>query len=231
MEPNNNIHRAIVLLSGGMDSLVSAAVAVRDNAEVCFLHVNYGQRTEEKELECFYNLVRHYRPEQHLVVDMDWLGKIGGSALTDSNLSHNSNQSVSSVPLTYVPFRNANFIAAAVAWAEVIQADRVYIGAVEEDSSGYPDCREEFFRELQKAVSLGTKAESNIEILTPVIHLSKSNIVKLGLELKAPFEYSWSCYSENNLACGECASCRLRLKAFREAGVKDPIPYAQRIES
>lgn len=226
MEHFNSEHKAIVLLSGGMDSLVSAAVAVRDNAKVCFLHVNYGQRTEEKELVCFYNLVSYYQPKQHLVIDMDWLGKIGGSALTDANLSHNSDQIVSSVPLTYVPFRNANFIAAAVACAEVIQADRIYIGVVEEDSSGYPDCRESFYRELQKAVDLGTKLETRIELVTPVIHLSKSSIIRLGMNLKAPFEYSWSCYTKNDIACGVCDSCRLRLKAFREAGVKDPIAYA-----
>jgi 7-cyano-7-deazaguanine synthase len=223
-----NQHRAIVLLSGGMDSLVTAAVAVRDIAHFCFLHVNYGQRTESKELECFQNLVRHYRPEQHLVIDMEWLGKIGGSALTDVNIDLKEEVGTSSVPATYVPFRNANFIAAAVSWAEVIQADRIYIGAVEEDSSGYPDCRESFYREMQKAVSLGTKSESQIELVTPVIHLNKSDIVILGTELKAPFLYSWSCYTESDLACGECASCRLRLKAFREAGIPDPIPYATR---
>lgn len=218
--------RAIILVSGGMDSLVTAAVAVRDNYKVCFLHINYGQRTEDKELECFNNLCAHYRPEKSLVIEMPWLGQIGGSSLTDKSIDVKDHDSSKQIPQTYVPFRNANFIAAAVSWAEVIKADRIYIGAVEEDSSGYPDCREVFYRIMQKVIETGTKNEFRIELVTPVIHKIKAEIVKLGLSLEAPFEYSWSCYNNNYLACGVCDSCHLRLKAFQEAGATDPIPYA-----
>jgi 7-cyano-7-deazaguanine synthase len=219
------VSRAIVLLSGGMDSLVTAAIAVRDNAAVCFLHVNYGQRTESKELECFQNLCNHYKPEKSLVIEMDWLGQIGGSTLTDTSIEikdHNGNKEI---PGTYVPFRNANLISAAVAWAEVIQADSIYIGAVEEDSSGYPDCRIVFFQSMQKTIETGTLNTKPLMIITPVIGLTKQQIVRLGTELNVPFEYSWSCYKNNLIACGVCDSCYLRLKAFDQAGVYDPIPY------
>lgn len=214
-----------------MDSLVSAAVAVRDNKQTCFLHINYGQRTENKELECFNNLCNFYKPYKQLILEMPWLGKLGGSSLTDrqmiiSDFKENKN----TIPMTYVPFRNASFIAAAVAWAEVIKADSIYIGAVEEDSSGYPDCREIFFQHMQSAIDTGTKNDVPIKIITPVLHKKKVEIVKLGESLQAPFEYSWSCYKYNRIACGVCDSCYLRLRAFREAGIQDPIPYAEGIE-
>lgn len=212
-----------------MDSLVAAAIAVRDNDEVCFLHINYGQRTEDKELECFKNLCAHYHPEKSMVVDMPWLGQIGGSALTDKRIDVKNFDDAKQIPQTYVPFRNANFITAAVSWAEVIKADRIYIGAVEEDSSGYPDCREVFYNNMQKTIDTGTKNEFKIELVTPVIHKTKAGIVKLGLSLEAPFEFSWSCYKNNYPACGVCDSCHLRLKAFQEAGEVDPIPYAEGI--
>lgn len=208
-----------------MDSLVTAAVALRDNEHVCFLHINYGQRTEDKELECFVKICEHYRPQKSLVIHMDWLGQIGGSALTDKNMEVKDYDGSQQIPQTYVPFRNANFITAAVSWAEVIKARKIYIGAVEEDSSGYPDCREVFYKHMQMAIETGTRNDFLIEIVTPVLHLQKHEIVKLGLELKAPFEFSWSCYKDNNSACGVCDSCHLRLKAFREAGAADPIPY------
>jgi 7-cyano-7-deazaguanine synthase len=208
-----------------MDSLVSAAVAVRDCGEVNFLHAGYGQRTQERELKSFNALCRHYRPARSKVLDWNWLAGIGGSALTDATMEIPSVEQETGIPSTYVPFRNANLIAAAVAWAEVIGAGLVYIGAVEEDSSGYPDCREIFFDAMQKAIDTGTRQTHPIRIVTPVLHLNKAQIVKLGLELKAPFELSWSCYQDNEAACGVCASCRLRLKAFAAAGVEDPIPY------
>ncbi len=217
--------RAIVLLSGGMDSLVTAAVAVRDNPQACFLHVNYGQLTESKELECFENLCGHYRPEKSLVIDMPWLGEIGGSALTDPGISISDHRASDDIPSTYVPFRNAIFLSAAVAWAEVLKAGRIYIGAVEEDSSGYPDCREVFIGAMQKAITAGTANAFPIEIVAPVLHMKKIDIVKLGLSLKAPFRHSWSCYRNSDLACGTCDSCCLRLEAFSEAGEVDPIPY------
>jgi 7-cyano-7-deazaguanine synthase len=219
--------RAIVLLSGGMDSLVTAAIAARDNASVCFLHANYGQRTEDKELECFNNLCQSYHPEKSLVIDLPWLGQIGGSALTDLNIAVKDHDGSPEIPRTYVPFRNANLLGAAVSWAEVIEAGKVYIGAVEEDGSGYPDCRSVFFRAYRKAVETGTRNTIPIDIVTPVLHLHKSDIVKLGLDLGAPFAYSWSCYKNSFVACGTCDSCYLRLRAFEQAGVKDPIPYAQ----
>ena len=208
-----------------MDSLVTAAIAVRDNTSVCFMHVNYGQRTEDMELISFKQLCEHYHPEKKLIIDMQWLKHVGGSALTDSNLLIKDHDGEEGVPITYVPYRNANIVSAAVSWAEVILANRIYIGAVEEDSSGYPDCRETFFQNLQLAINTGTKDSTNIELVTPVIHMKKADIVKLGISLKAPFQYSWSCYKNSQEACGVCDSCYLRLKAFREAGVADPISY------
>jgi 7-cyano-7-deazaguanine synthase len=208
-----------------MDSLVTAAVAARDCAEINFLHASYGQRTQSRELKSFEAICAHYKPARKMVLNWDWFARIGGSALTDSTLDVPIGGSAGGVPVTYVPFRNANLLAAAVAWAEVIQADKVYIGAVEEDSSGYPDCREVFFQAFQKAIETGTKNEFPILLETPVLHLDKAGIVKLGLELNAPFEHSWSCYRDNDLACGLCDSCRLRLKAFALAGYRDPIPY------
>jgi 7-cyano-7-deazaguanine synthase len=218
-------NRAIALVSGGMDSLVSAAIAARENSSICFLHANYGQKTAAKELECFHWLCEFYKPEKTLVIDMKWLGDIGGSALTDKNITIKDHDISGNIPQTYVPFRNANLITAAVSWAEVIQAERIYIGAVEEDSSGYPDCREIFYQDMQKSIETGTRNEFPIRIITPVIHLKKSRIVKLGIELNVPFEYSWSCYKNSETACGVCDSCVLRLKAFQEAGFEDPIPY------
>jgi 7-cyano-7-deazaguanine synthase len=217
--------KAIVLVSGGMDSLVTAAVAIRENTFVAFLHINYGQRTKDKEIECFYNICKHYKPEEQLIIDMSWLGKIGGSALTDNNIEINDYSGSKVIPQTYVPFRNANLISAAVSCAEVISADRIYIGAVEEDSSGYPDCREVFYQSMQKTIETGSVNLNSIKIIMPVIKLNKSQIVQLGVKLKAPFEYSWSCYKDNNIACGVCDSCFLRLKAFKIAGVTDPISY------
>lgn len=223
------MNRAVVLLSGGMDSLVTASIAANENDYICFLHANYGQRTEDKELSSYEKLIKHYKPEKSLVINMDWFSKIGGSALTDISIEIKEHAADNKVPLTYVPFRNANLISAAVAWAEVIKANRVYIGAVEEDSSGYPDCRSVFFSNMQLAINTGIKQTETIEIITPVIHLKKSEIVALGFKLKSPFEFSWSCYKNNDLACGVCDSCYLRIKAFKEAGLTDPITYAEGI--
>lgn len=220
--------RAIVLVSGGMDSLVTAGLAARDNDELFFLHAKYGQRTQELELRCFEAISAHFRPRGSKILDWNWLAEIGGSALTDPSLQIPTGESASSIPSTYVPFRNANLLCAAVAWAETIKAGAIYIGAVEEDSSGYPDCREVFFDAFQKTIETGSKNEFLIQVMTPVLHLSKAEIVKLGLELKVPFHHSWSCYRDNEAACGECDSCRLRLKAFAKAGSEDPIPYRNR---
>ncbi len=222
------MNRAIVLVSGGMDSLVCAASAAAQCEEINFLHFSYGQRTQTKELACFEALAAHYAPQRAKVVDYHWLSEIGGSALTDSSIKINLHANTNEIPNTYVPFRNATLLCAAVAWAEVIDADSIYIGAVEEDSSGYPDCREEFFKDFSATIASGSKKGAGITIQTPVLHLSKSEIVKLGMELQTPFHLSWSCYQDNSEACGICDSCFLRLKAFAQAGYIDPIPYKVR---
>jgi 7-cyano-7-deazaguanine synthase len=223
---------AIVLVSGGMDSCVTAAIASREY-RLAFLHVNYGQRTEERELRSYNEIADYYRAEKRLVVSIEHLKVIGGSALTDASIPvpelkpHSSKLKTSSIPSTYVPFRNAHLLSIATSWAEVIGAAKIFIGAVEEDSSGYPDCRETFYQAFNKAIEMGTKPETRIEIVTPLIHLKKSDIVKKGMELKAPFHLTWSCYQNSEKACGRCESCHLRLKGFKEAGVSDPIPYEE----
>lgn len=221
------MNKAVVLVSGGMDSLVTAAIAAKEN-ELAFLHINYGQRTLNKELTAFNKIADYYNVSNRLIIDMDYFIKIGGSSLTDISIpvsESNTNTKTNEIPTSYVSFRNANFLSAAVSWAEIINANKIFIGAVEEDSSGYPDCRKIFFNYFNFAVKYGTKPDSDIEILTPVIDMTKANIVKLGMELKVPFELSWSCYKNNELACGKCDSCILRLKAFRQAGYEDPIKY------
>jgi 7-cyano-7-deazaguanine synthase len=221
---------AIVLVSGGMDSCVCAAIA-NELYRPAFLHVNYGQRTEARELKSFNDIAIFYKVEKRLVVSLEHLKVIGGSALTDTSMpvpeliTQNSQLKTSSIPITYVPFRNAHLLSIATSWAEVIGATKIFIGAVEEDSSGYPDCRETFYRAFNKVIETGTKPETRIEIVTPLIHLKKSEIVKKGMELKAPFHFTWSCYQASEKACGKCESCALRLKGFREAGIQDPIPY------
>ncbi len=218
--------KAVILLSGGMDSLVTAAIAARECEQLYFLHVNYGQRTEQKELECFQHLVDFYQPAGTLVTSIDYLRQIGGSSLTDRSIQVSDYSDSAEMPSSYVSFRNAHFLAIAVSWAEVISASRIYIGAVEEDSSGYPDCRQEFYDAYQKVINLGTGETTKIEIMTPVISLNKAEIIKKGRELNAPFQFSWSCYRDNEIACGTCDSCVLRLRAFKKAGLTDPLPYA-----
>ncbi|HEY6011199.1 MAG TPA: 7-cyano-7-deazaguanine synthase QueC [Nitrospirota bacterium] len=226
---------SIVLVSGGMDSCVTAAIA-NEHSRLAFLHVNYGQRTEARELRAFTEIADHYKADKRLVVSIEHLKVIGGSALTDTSIpvpesdqlrTPNSELRTSSIPSTYVPFRNAHLLSIAVSWAEVIGAAKIFIGAVEEDSSGYPDCRETFYQAFNKVIETGTKPETRIEIVTPLIHLKKSEIVKKGRELGAPFHLTWSCYQNSNKACGRCESCALRLKGFREAGITDPIPYEE----
>lgn len=217
---------AICLVSGGMDSCVTAAIAHQETDELAFLHVSYGQRTEKRERESFEALADHYGVKTRLVISLEHLARIGGSSLTDDAIPvTTANLASSTIPSSYVPFRNAHLLSAAVSWGEVIKASAIYIGAVAEDSSGYPDCRPEFYEAFQSAIDLGTKPETHLEIRTPVIHLRKSEIVRRGLEMGAPLHLTWSCYQESELACGNCDSCALRLRAFREAGVTDPIPY------
>jgi 7-cyano-7-deazaguanine synthase len=208
-----------------MDSALTAALAVRDH-RVAFLHGNYGQRTESKELACFHALADHYAAESRLVVDFSDLRQIGGSSLTDARVPVREGEPVEGVvPTSYVPFRNAHILAAAVSWGEVLGAVAVYVGAVWEDSSGYPDCRPEFYRAFEEAARLGTRPETSLRIVTPLIDLSKAEIVRRGLRLGVPLEKTWSCYQAEDRACGACESCRLRLRGFREAGSTDPLPY------
>jgi len=217
--------RAVVLLSGGMDSSVCAALAARDY-DAAAVHVSYGQRTEERERQSFLAICQRLRIHDRLMLRNDSLRAIGGSALTDPSIPVPDAEMLDQgVPVTYVPFRNAHFLAVAVSWAEVLGAEKVYIGAVEPDSSGYPDCRPAYYKAFNEVVKAGTK-EGNIEIVTPLIAMRKAEIVRLGLELGAPFDLTWSCYSREDLACGVCDSCVLRLRAFAAAGVQDPIPYA-----
>jgi len=222
----NNL--SICLVSGGMDSCVTAAIGGRENAGLAFLHISYGQRTEERERKAFNDIADFYGVEQRLDVSIEHLAKIGGSSLTDKNIEvSEADLESKEIPTSYVPFRNANMLSIAVSWAEVIGANSIYIGAIAEDSSGYPDCRPEFYQAFQKTIDAGTKPETHIEVRTPIIYLTKAEIVKKGIELNAPLHLSWSCYSSEDLACGTCDSCALRLRGFEQAGAKDPIAYAK----
>jgi len=226
IEYSERPQRAICLVSGGMDSCVTAAIAHHENDELAFLHVSYGQRTEQRERQAFEALADHYDVKLRLVIPLEHLAHIGGSSLTDPSIAVTPADLTSrSIPSSYVPFRNAHLLSAAVSWGEVIGANSIYIGAVAEDSSGYPDCRPEFYAAFQSVIDLGTKPETNLVIKTPVIAKKKSEIVTKGLELEAPLQLTWSCYQSSDRACGNCDSCALRLRAFREAGVSDPIPY------
>jgi len=220
--------KAVVLLSGGLDSCVTAAFAARD-FEPAFLHLNYGQRTERRELRAFHEIADFYSVSEKLIVDARFFNQIGGSSLTDTKMEIGGAALDSKeIPSTYVPFRNANILSIAVSWAEVIGAGKIFVGAVEEDSSGYPDCRAGFFEAFNRAVELGTKPGTHIEIVTPVIGMNKAQIVQKGIALKAPLHLTWSCYQNEEKACGVCDSCALRLRGFRQAGVEDPIPYISR---
>lgn len=218
--------KAIVLVSGGMDSCVTAAIAARESGELAFLHISYGQLTEQRELTAFNDIADHYDVTQRLDVSVEYLAKIGGSSLTDASIEvSEADLDSTEIPTSYVPFRNANMLAIATSWAEVIGANAIYIGAVAEDSSGYPDCRPEFYAAFQETINTGTKPDTLIEIRTPIIQLSKTEIVKKGVELNAPLRLTWSCYRSNELACGTCDSCALRLRGFEIAGLVDPILY------
>ena len=221
---------SVVLLSGGMDSCVCAALAARDTEPVA-LHISYGQRTEDRERQAFENVCDHLGIRRRLALRNEALRVIGGSALTDSGIAvPQAGEQIGQgdVPVTYVPFRNAHFLSAAVSWAEVMDASRIYIGAVEQDSSGYPDCRPAYYRAFNEVIKAGTR-EGKIEIVTPLIAMRKAEIVRLGIELGAPFDLTWSCYSRDDKACGVCESCVLRLRAFAEAGADDQIPYLENV--
>lgn len=237
MTNSSDTRKAVVLLSGGMDSCVCAAIAqARHGAErVALLHAGYGQRTEARERRAFEAIADFHGIKDRLVVRLDHFRAIGGSALTDRSIAVPENElgapgpHGSAIPVTYVPFRNAHLLSVAVSWAEAKGARAIYIGAVAEDSSGYPDCRPEYYKVFQELVRVGTKPETEIEIVTPVIGLKKSEIIRKGIELGAPLHLTWSCYQSEDAACGSCDSCLLRLRAFAEAGTADPIPYQQSV--
>jgi 7-cyano-7-deazaguanine synthase len=222
--------KAVVLVSGGMDSCVTAAIA-RTTHDPALLHASYGQRTERRERLAFDAIADFYGVRERLVVKLEHFSQIGGSALTDARIAVPEGKTQAGVaregeiPVTYVPFRNAHFLSVAVSWAEVIGATAIFIGAVAEDSSGYPDCRPEYYRVFQELIRAGTRPETRIEIVTPVIGMRKSEIIRRGMELGAPLELTWSCYQSEEAACGVCDSCLLRLRAFAGAGRADPIAY------
>ena len=219
---------AVCLVSGGSDSCVAAAIAAQDY-DLAFLHVNYGQRTEERELQAFHDIADFFEVEQRLVVDISHLAEIGGSSLTDPSLEvARADLARTGIPATYVPFRNANILSIATSWGEVLDADRIFIGAMEEDSAGYPDCRSEFYQAFNRVIEIGTRPTTRLRIDTPLIHLSKVDVVRTGMELGAPFHLTWSCYQRQDVACGVCDSCAYRLRGFQQACVEDPIPYAER---
>jgi 7-cyano-7-deazaguanine synthase len=223
---NQKSEIAVCLVSGGMDSCVTATIAQKENDEIALLHVSYGQRTEKRERQAFEDIADFYKIEKRLAVSIEYLAKIGGSSLTDEKIAvAEADLESKEIPTSYVPFRNANMLVIATSWAEVLQANSIYIGAVSEDSSGYPDCRPEFYAAFEKTIEAGTKPDTNIQIETPIIHLSKAEIVKKGIELNAPLHLSWSCYRREDLACRTCDSCALRLRGFERAGALDPIKY------
>lgn len=217
--------KAVVLMSGGLDSCVTAGIASQ-NYELYFLHVNYGQKTEKRELRSFYNLYEYFGGRDHLIVDIGYLKKIGGSSLVDEKEDIESgNIHRTEIPRTYVPFRNGNILSIGVSWAEVLGAEKIFVGAVAEDSSGYPDCRKEFYDAFNEVLKVGLKPETDLTIETPIINMTKSEIVKIGSKLHAPFNLTWSCYKNEDKACGVCDSCLLRLRGFKKAGIEDPISY------
>jgi 7-cyano-7-deazaguanine synthase len=228
MKENHQSEESIIcLVSGGMDSLVCAAMAYEQSKNLSFLHLNYGQKTQERELQSFREIAKFYNvpASRQKIIDISFLKQIGGSSLTDDNIEvKNYTGDTSEIPDSYVPFRNTHIISIAVSWAEIIGATKIFIGAVFEDSSGYPDCRPSYYKAMNELIKMGTK-EGNIQVITPVISLSKAEIVKKAIELSAPLEHSWSCYAENDKACGKCDSCVLRLKGFEKAGISDPITY------
>jgi 7-cyano-7-deazaguanine synthase len=224
--------KAVVLLSGGMDSCVTAAIANQSH-RLALLHASYGQRTEARERRAFEEIADFYGVKERLMIRLDSFAQIGGSALTDRKIavpeSGDSAVNGREIPITYVPFRNAHFLSAAVSWAEVMSANAIFVGAVAEDSSGYPDCRPEYYRAFAELVRQGTRPETHIEIETPVISMRKSEIIRRGVGLGAPLNLTWSCYQFEDEACGTCDSCRLRLRAFAETGLSDPIAYRAQV--
>lgn len=221
--------RAVVLMSGGMDSALCAAIAMKDGYEVAALHLNYLHRTQAREERAFNEICDYYGISHRLVVDVNYFRQIGGSSLTDLQIDvPEAKFDKNEIPNTYVPFRNGNILSIGASWAETIGAEAIYIGAVEQDSSGYPDCRSEFYRAFEQAINLGTKPDTHIKIVTPIINLSKKEIVQQSILLNVPLYLTWSCYKNEDVACGVCESCILRLRGFEQAGYIDPIKYVNK---
>ena len=221
-----NSKLAVVLLSGGMDSALCAALAKEMGYDIATLHLNYGQRTQQRELKAYNELSDYYNVTDRLIADVTHLNIIGGSSLTDNSIAvSKADLESTEIPKSYVPFRNANILAIATSWAEVIDANAIFIGAMQLDSSGYPDCRREFFDAFEQTIELGTKPDTHIQIITPIIDFTKKNIVNSAVRLRVPLELTWSCYQDSDIACGECDSCALRLRGFQEAGIEDVIDY------
>ncbi|ACM92369.1 ExsB protein [Nautilia profundicola AmH] len=220
--------KAVVILSGGMDSTTAAFIAKSEGYEIIPVHFNYSQRTEKRELKAFNDICDYLNLDNRYIIDIPFFKQIGASALVDENIDVPVDGVKPGIPVTYVPFRNGIFLSIAAAVAEKEGAEAIYIGVVEEDSSGYPDCTEDFIQNMQKAVNSGTKPETNIEIKTPLVHLKKEDIVKTAVKYNVPLHLTWSCYKNEDEACGVCDSCRLRLKGFEKAGIEDRIPYKQK---
>ncbi len=226
-----NQKKCVVVLSGGMDSTLCMAIAKRDGYTLAAMHLNYGQLTEKREEKAFLDVCNYYKVEEKIIVDTKFFTQIGGSGLTDDSVKiENADLDNKVVPNTYVPFRNGNILAIATSWAEVIGGSAIFIGAVQQDSSGYPDCRKKFFEEFEKAINTGTKPETQIKIITPIIDFSKRDIVSHSVVIGSPLELTWSCYRNSDTACGTCDSCALRLRGFRQEGLEDPITYLARPE-
>jgi len=218
--------KAVCLLSGGMDSSTLAYLAKHEGYEILALHFTYGQRTEDKERECAHLIARNLNALEFLDVDLAYLKRVGASSLTDPNITVKSHEKAGGgIPQTYVPFRNANLLSVATSFAEAKGADAIYIGVQASDYSGYPDCKPEFIDAFQQVITLGTRPDSGIVLKTPFVRLNKAEILRMGMNMEVPYEDTWSCYSENDVACGVCGSCHFRLEAFRQIGVQDPIPY------
>lgn len=234
--------KAVVLMSGGMDSAVTTAIAIRKGFKISALHLNYGQRTQSREKKAFLDLVKYFGISELLEVDVSYFSQIGNSSLTDEKIDipitkyksqipekliskNREHKLLKDIPSSYVPFRNGNILAIATSWAETIAANSIFIGAMQTDFSGYPDCTREFFDAFESAINLGTKPKTKIKIITPIINFTKKDVVIKGIKLGVPFEFTWSCYKDEDFACGVCESCRLRLRGFEQAGINDPIQY------
>ena len=222
---NQNKSLAVVAVSGGLDSAVATAIAAEKH-ELALMHINYGNKTQKRELEAFHAIADFYNLDKRFVADIDHLRKIGNSSLTDRNIPvEDYDPNIQGIPPTYVPFRNANILSIAVSWGEAIGAGLIYVGMMEEDSAGYPDCTEDFINAFNNMIKVGTRPETNIELIAPLIHMTKGEVIKNGLELGAPLELTWSCYRNEEEACGKCESCVLRLRGYNELGIEDPIKY------